>query len=195
MWLEFLTLLDRVFLPVFRWPDRAILGFYLGVFCLSAVAALLGDLAFNLAVRADRKRIEEMTRETAKMSNLSLEALQAGDGGSYRACNKMANDAFGKLFFLQAALSMASLWPAPFALAWLQYRFSQVEFPLPFGGWKLNYIGMFLLIYILTRILYGRLGRRLPFFRGAKKILVNASAEHPLKSWGALLSRAAVPKA
>ena len=183
-WHLFQVYMDYWLMPFYRWPDAPIVGFLVGTFVLASACVILGDLTFNLVVRADRKKITSTTAETVRLNNLSIEALQAGEGESYRACNKLANEAFGRMFFLQVALSTASLWPIPFALAWMQYRFVEVEFPLPFISASMGYIGPFLMIYILARIGFGRIRPKLPFFRGAKNIFMGLQTEAGrMKSW------------
>ena len=175
-------------MPVYRLPEIPIMGFYLGTAVLTVVCVILGDFTFNLVVRADRAKIKETTGETTRYNNLSIEALQAGDGDSYHACNKMANEAFGRMFFLQLALSTAALWPLPFALAWMQYRFFGVELPLPFSSLHVGYAGVFIPMYIMARILYAQIRPRLPFFRGAKAIFGQLHSEtEKMKSWRELL--------
>jgi hypothetical protein len=102
--------------------------------------------------------------------NQSMNALKAGDKGSYKAINKLANEAYGKTFFLQLAMASASLWPVPFALAWMQSRFSNVHFPLPFNmsliGDSVSYPFVFIPLYILTRMLFGKARKHLPYFKG-----------------------------
>ena len=43
----------------------------------------------------------------------------------------------------------------------LQYRFLDLEFPLPFTGYSLGYIGVFILLYIPAYLLIKRIERRL----------------------------------
>ena len=145
-WHLYLDFMDQLFMPVYRWPAEPILGFYLGTAVLALICVVVGEFSLSVAFLLDHKRIQAMTGEVVRMHNLSIQALQAGDGESYRACNKLANEAFGKMFFRQVALSMSSLWPLPFALAWLQYRFFNVEFPLPLLEFSLGYIGVFIII-------------------------------------------------
>lgn len=180
----FNSFMDAWLMPVYRLPETPIIGFYLGTAVLSVVCVILGDITYNLVIRADRARIKETSSETTRYNNLSIEALQAGDGNSYRACNKMANEAFGRMFFLQLALSTAALWPIPFALSWLQYRFFTVEFPLSLIPLTFGYAGVFIPMYILIRVLYGKINARLPFLRGAKEIFreLHKEAER-MKSW------------
>jgi len=187
-WTGFYHFMDGWLMPFYRWPDAPILGFLLGTAVLAAVSVVLGDLVFNFAVWLDRKRISEVTRETVRLNNLSIEALQSGQGDSYRACNKLANDAFGKMFFLQVALSAASLAPLPFAMAWMQYRFFGVDFLLPWTSFSIGFAGMFLLIYIAMRVFFGRIKHRLPVFRTSRHVFQALKAEAgTMKSWRELV--------
>ena len=195
-WSAFNTTMDTVLMPFFRYFDTPIVGYYFGVFVLCVICVILGDLTFNIVVRADRRKIRETTDETIKYNNLSIEALQSGEGESYHACNKLANEAFGRMFFLQLALSTAALWPLPFSMSWLQYRFFGVEFPLPFIPLTFNYAGVFIPMYILCRVLYGQFRHKLPFFRGAKKIFAGMQEESErMKSWRELMPAPAKKKA
>jgi len=93
----------------------------------------------------------------------------------------VANDAFGKVFFSQVALSISSLWPIPFAAGWLQTRFQDVSFPLPVSlpvvGDQVGFMFTFLPIYILVYILFGQIKGRLPFFRTVVKRLEQYEGE------------------
>ena len=188
-WNQFYLLMDAWLMPLYRWPETPILGFLLGTAALAALCVIVGDATFNIAVMVNRRRLREVSAEVVRLNNLSIEALQAGAGDAYRGSNSQANEAFGKLFFLQAALSMAALWPLPFALAWMQPRFLEVEFPLFLApSIQLGYIGPFLLLYILLRVLFGRVKGRLPFFRRSKEAFaVLADETGKLRSWFELL--------
>ena len=91
---------------------------------------IIGELTISLAFLAVKKRIDKFSEEALRYQDLSLEALKRGDKAAYRAANRLANDAFGHSFFMQIALSAAFLWPVFFALAWMNYRFAGLEFPL-----------------------------------------------------------------
>ena len=138
----------------YRLPDNAYAGFFLGTFVLALICVIIGDVTLALAVRLVGKRLENLSAESLKYQDLSIEAAKAGDKASYKAANKLANEAFGMSFFSQMAVSMARLWPLPFALAWMQTRFTEVEFPLPFIGLSLGYIGVFIILYIAAYFLF-----------------------------------------
>ena len=99
-----------------------------------------------------------------------MEALKAGDRPAYEAANKLANEAFGKSFFSQVALSATFVWPIFFALGWMQHRFLEVEFPLPFTSFSLGYIGVFLILYIVAYVIFKPVKRRMPYFRRLQEL-------------------------
>jgi hypothetical protein len=96
-----------------------------------------------------------------------MNALKAGDKKSYKAINQLANEAYGKTFFLQVAMGAATLWPIPLALGWLQLRFSEVRFPLPLDvsllrngvGYEFVFIPLYILVRILVANLVGWIGQ------------------------------------
>ncbi|MDZ7665677.1 MAG: hypothetical protein U5K27_10195 [Desulfotignum sp.] len=75
-----------------------------------------------------------------------------------KGINKLANEAYGKSFFLLMAMGMAALWPAFFAVAWLDERFKDISFTMPAwaGGLELNFVAPFILIYIGMRIAWAK---------------------------------------
>ena len=112
--------------------------------------------------------ISDHSRDMVAMHNLSVRALEEGDASGYKACNKVANEAFGRAFFMQIALAAATLWPVPWALHWMGKRFGSVEFPLPLSvpliGDYVKYPFMFLLFYLLARIVFKNVRHKLPYF-------------------------------
>ena len=111
------------------------------------------------------RHFEQVTGEAKKYQDLSIEALKARDRPAYEGANKLANEAFGKSFYSQVALSAAFLWPIFFALGWMQHRFLEVEFPLPFIGFSLGYIGVFLIS--ISPIIF-KAEARMPYFAAAR---------------------------
>ena len=167
----FFLILDPVLIWFYRITGYAFADFLLGTFVLAFIALVIGEFTISVAFLIVRKRIDQTTAEAARYQDLSLEALAAGDKPAYRAANKLANDAFGKSFFLQIALSAAFLWPIFFAVAWLSYRFADLEFPLLFTDYTLGYIGVFILLYVVAYLLFKRVKYKLPYFRRIKEIL------------------------
>jgi hypothetical protein len=157
--------LDPGLIWFYRLTDQAALNFALGTFVLAWLAVLVGECTSYLAALMVRPHFARISAEAAKYQDLSLEALKAGNRPAYEAANKLANDAFSKSFFMQLTLSATFVWPAFFALGWMQYRFLDLEFPVPGLGFSLGYIGVFIIIYILAYVIFKQVKRRLPFYR------------------------------
>ena len=167
----FYQFLDPYLIWFYRITGSALTDFFIGTFVLALITLIIGEFTISLTFLAVKRYVDRTTDEVIKYQNLSVDALAAGDKQVYSAANKLANDAFGKSFFMQIALSAAFLWPICFALAWMQYRFLEVEFPLPVTDYSLNYIGVFIIIYAATYLLFKRVKYNLPFFRRIKIIL------------------------
>ena len=159
---------DAVLIYFFRLTDNPMLGYLAGIAVLALVCVVIGDLTVAAAFRVNGTFFRRDNRELVSMQNKSLLALQARDKESYQACNEIANDSFGKVFFTQIALGASSLWPVPFALQWLDGRFANVDFVLPFAlGTRttVGYAFTFIPMYILMRILFGHVRTHLPGYR------------------------------
>jgi hypothetical protein len=173
---EILRLTDGMLIIPYRLPSNPLLGFFIGTFCLVMWCVVIGEFTLSVAIRFNRRHITALKKEIAERESLSIQAYTAGDRAGYKALNKQANDAWGRHFFTMAAYSAGMLWPLPFALAWMQTRFSAVEFAFPdslpwLSGYAVGYPFFFIPLYILARILFGRLRSRLPYFRGVHKML------------------------
>ena len=161
----FLNTIDPVLISPYRWFENPMLGWWVGTFVLAFWATLLGELTLAVAYHINRSHIAKNWEQTEFYHQRSLNAKAAGDEAAYKGINKLANEAFGKSFFLFMAMGMASLWPAFFAAAWLNLRFADIVFTLPrwAGGFELNFIAPFIILYIAARILFARLKPYLPF--------------------------------
>jgi hypothetical protein len=173
--------IDRILIQFYRFTGLTFLDYLFGTFILALLSLILGELTISLALRYNKGHVDAITDNMVKMNNLSIMALKTRDKKSYKACNDTANDAFGKYFFSMIAYSASALWPAFFSLAWMQTRFSQVEFPLPYPLEiimpTLGYFPTFLLCYILARILFKNLRRYLPYFSSVQNQLDAADRE------------------
>lgn len=163
--------IDPFLIWFYRLTGHAFANFIIGTTVLCFFAVLIGEFCVSLAFLAARKKIDKTSKEVVHYQNLSMKAIASGDKASYKAANRMANDAFGKSFFLQISLSGAYLWPAFFAIAWMQPRFGDVEFQTPFEGLSLGYLFFFIIIYIVVCVIFRKIKYRLPYFRNIKAIL------------------------
>ena len=170
---RFLHTIDPVLIAPYRWFDNPMLGWWVGTFCLAFWATLLGELTLAVAYRVNRAHVQKTHDKTVYYHEQSLKAKIAGDETSYKGINKLANEAYGKSFFLFMAMGMASLWPAFFSAAWLDLRFADFSFVLPrwAGGVTLTFLAPFVLLYIANRIIFAKIRRFIPF--------LNPNAESP----------------
>ena len=167
-----MQVLDPVLIILYRLTGYPLADYYLGTFLLALLTVLVGEITISLVFRINKAHLDKLNARVEKMKHLSSEALALGDQEGYKACNKEGNDAFGQVFFNKFGLSAASLWPIFFALAWMQERFAEIGLPLPWIGWEINYFFFFLLCYILARIFFGRIKRKLPYFKGIHQTLL-----------------------
>lgn len=168
--------------PVYLWLDPFLIWFYrltgsaavnflLGTLALAVFCLLIGEFTSFLASLLVRRRFQQVSGEAKRYQDLSMEALKVGDRPAYEAANKLANEEFGKSFFMQIALSATFFWPIFFALGWMQYRFLEISFPLPFIGLSLGYTGVFVILYIAAYLGFKPLKRRLPYVRRTKELM------------------------
>jgi hypothetical protein len=142
----------------------------------------LGELTISAGISLNRKHLQELKKEVSHKEKLSMQAYAEEDRVSYKALNKAANEAWGKYFFTMAAYSGGILWPVPFALAWMQLRFHDVDFELLFPldrllGENVGYPFIFIPMYVLARILFKYLRPMLPYFRGVQAMLDQSGAK------------------
>jgi uncharacterized membrane protein (DUF106 family) len=170
--------LDPYLIWFYRLTGQAEVNFFLGTFGVAVLALLVGEFTSFLASFVVRRHFERVAGEAKKYQDLSMEALKAGDRPAYEAANQVANEAFGKSFFMQLTLSATLFWPIFFVLGWMQSRFLEVEFPLPFVGFSLGYIGVFIILYAAAYFLFKRVKKKLPSWLRAKAPL-NANPDQP----------------
>jgi len=192
--------------PVYLWLDSYLIWFYrltgsaevnflLGTLALAVHSLLVGELTAWLASLMVRRHFQPVAGEATRYQDLSMEALKAGDRPAYEAANQLANEAFGKSFFMQVALSATFVWPIFLALAWMQQRFLEVAFPLPFIGFSLGYAGGFVILYIAVYFAFKAVKRRMPYFRRTKESMdASGRMDRERKGFGDLLPPVAAGK-
>lgn len=153
-----LNTIDPVLIFPYRLFQNPMTGWWFGTFVLAMWAVTIGEITLAFAGRMNRSAVSDNLEETLYYHDQSLKAKQAGDEEAYQGINKLANEAYGKSFFLLMAMGMAALWPAFFAAAWLDMRFGDFSFPLPAwtGGLELSFLAPFILFYIFQRMTWAR---------------------------------------
>ena len=187
--------LDPYLIWFYRLTGSAEVNFLLGTLALALLSLLVGEFTSFVASFLVRRHFERVTAEAKRYQDLSIEALKAGDRPAYEAANKLANEAFGKSFYSQVALSATFVWPIFFVLGWMQHRFLEVTFSLPVFGFSLGYIGVFLVLYIAVYFVFKPVKRRMPYYRRIKELKdASGQSARNLKSFGDLLPPLAAGK-
>jgi hypothetical protein len=167
---------DSFLIFFFRMTGYSFVDYLIGTTILAFLCVIFGELSISFAIRFNKRYLDAMSSEISQKEMLSMEAYRVGDKAGYKALNKDATDAWGKQFFTMAAYSAGILWPLPFALAWMQTRFADVEFALAFPlslifGKSVGYAFTFIPLYILCRILFKYLRPHLPYLKGVQQLL------------------------
>lgn len=157
--------LDPALIWAFRLVRNPQAGFFLGCAYVALCAVVVGDVAMSLAYRINRKAHLAHQREMLRHNDMSFQALACKDKEAFKACNTLANDAFGRNFFLGATLFCASIWPAALALGWLDLRFGRVDdLVAPLIG-QVRPEFWFIPIYIAVRLAFSKIKHALPLYR------------------------------
>ncbi|MGE4551854.1 MAG: hypothetical protein AB7D57_02010 [Desulfovibrionaceae bacterium] len=191
---DFYAFLDPVLIFVFRLPADPLLGFLLGLTWVSLIATVIGELCMAGAYFANGRHFAKLNRDMVDNQNLSVRALARKDKTSYKACNTMANDAFGRSFFAGIALFASSIWPAFLAMGWLTFRFAPVQFNVPVIG-EVTPIFFFIPVYIIVRILFHRAKPWLPLFRTIKRKIKENEAGEELISFADIVHESEAARA
>ncbi len=160
--------LDPWMIPAFRLTDNPYVGFAIGIAWVCLFATVIGELCMAGVYFLNAKHFAKINRDMVDHHNLSVKAIGAKNKEAYKACNSIANDAFGKNFFSHIALFASSLWIVPFLIGWLFFRFGDVDFMVPFIG-EVGPPFIFIPVYILTRYLFGKAKPWLPVFKTIKR--------------------------
>lgn len=164
-----LEAIDALLISLYRLTGSPVWDYLAGTFLLALLAVAVGQATLSLVYRVNRRHLDQLESRTEELNRLSSNAMEMGDRKHYKVINKEASDSYGQLFFNRFGLSAASLWPAFFALAWMQTRFVHVVIPVPWLGFGANYFVVFLFAYLLARIVFGR----------ARKILMPFLSRRP----------------
>ena len=184
--------LDPWLIWAFRLTDNPYVGFTLGIFWICLVATVLGELCMAGVYFLNARHFAKMNKDMVSHHNLSVRAIGVKDKGAWKACNSIANDAFGKNFFAHIALFASSLWMVPFGMGWLFYRFGSVDFTVPFIG-AVGPSFIFVPAYILTRFLFGKAKPWLPVFRTIKRKIKENEGDEEMLLFSDLVDKSKTP--
>lgn len=175
------------FLLAVGWPSMA--AFLGGSAILCVACILIGEATMSGVYYLNREHFAKIRRDMVINQNLSIQAIQHKDKESYKACNKVANEAFGLSFFSGVALFGASIWPVFFAMEWMSGRFGDVDFPLPLLDATMGFTFYFAPLYIALRIAFGVWvkPRVYPFNRFQKWMKANEDCGQRPMSWAELM--------
>nr|WP_319490483.1 hypothetical protein [uncultured Desulfobacter sp.] len=177
---QFYLAIDSYIIFFYRVTGIGMVDYMIGTFCLSLIAVLLGELTISLALKANTPYLTGLALRMKEKESLSIKAYENGDMAGYKALNKEATDAWGRKFFSMLAHSAAILWPVPFALGWMQTRFAGIDFPIAFPFSlvtdSVGYTFSFFPIYVLARIVFGKIRPHLPYFASVHRRLNELSA-------------------
>ncbi|MDI6906357.1 MAG: hypothetical protein QMC81_02555, partial [Thermoanaerobacterales bacterium] len=163
--------LDPVLVVLYRVTGHPVADFFLGTMLVAFLTVVVGEFTASIVYRLNDRHLKTLNARMVQMHNRSLQALREGEKERYKSANREANDAFGRVFFNAVALSAAYLWPCFFILGWMQLRFMGINIPVPYTGLAANYVVVFLVCYVLGRMLFNVLRPRLPYFSGVQKLL------------------------
>lgn len=149
-----LIAIDPLLIAPYRLFSHSVLAWWFGTFVLAVWCLILGELTLSLARHLNREPILRHGSEAKKYQESSFNALKAGDKKTYRAINRLANESFGRSFFLSAAMGMGALWPLFFAAGWLDLRYKDVKISLLGLPFSVNWVVGFLCCYVGARALY-----------------------------------------
>lgn len=176
----FFNLVDGVLIAPYRWIGDPLCGFWLGTAILAFLCLVVGELTYALVFLGQSKRFFAMQDKARHYHNLSVDAIHAGNKDAYLAANTLAQEEFGQGFFAQAALGLSSIWPLPFALGWLAMRFEGITLHvLPLLDLPVNYVCVFVVVYVTLRLSLGRWRRHIPLLSRVERLKREAQESHP----------------
>ena len=179
--------LDPWMIWAFRLSGDAYVGFAIGLFWICLATTVIGELCMAGVYFMNKKHFATINRDMVDHHNLSVRALGVKDKTAWKACNSIANDAFGKNFFARIALFASSLWVVPFAIGWLYYRFGEVDFSVPLIG-AVGPAFIFIPAYILIRYGFSMSKPWLPLFSTIRRKVAENEAGDEMMTFVDLLN-------
>jgi hypothetical protein len=168
---QIFIVIDTILISFYRVTGVAFLDFLLGTFVLAFACVVVGEYTKAAAFLINHEQIDKISHDISHYQTLSFDALAARHKTAYSAANKIANEAFGRSFFIQVALSAAGLWPLFLALLWMKGRFGDVDFEILYTDTTVGYLWPFVALYVGSVLIFSRFKHKLPLLDKIKPIL------------------------
>jgi hypothetical protein len=181
-------LIDSLLIAPYRIGLPSIAAFWFGTAVMALWCTVAGELSMSLIYIWNREYYTDLNRKMTRMHNISVEAVRHKEKSTFKSANKWANEYFGKVFFSHAALFAVSLWPVPFAMGWLQSRFSGIDlYAIPHTEISLGYAFVFILSYIIVRYGFSKVRSYIPVLKKIDQLRAeDAEKAGKMTSWNEL---------
>ncbi|CCO25115.1 hypothetical protein [Maridesulfovibrio hydrothermalis] len=181
--------IDTMLITPYRIGLPAAAAFWMGTALIAFWCTIAGELSMAVIYIWNREYYTDLNRKMTRMHNISVAAIRHKKKDTFKSANKWANEYFGKVFFSHAALFAVSLWPVPFALAWLQERFTGIDIhTIPYTEFGLGYPFVFILSYILVRYGFSKVRQFIPLMKKIDKMRADdAEKAGQMTSWSELV--------
>ncbi|WP_419779227.1 hypothetical protein [Maridesulfovibrio sp.] len=181
-------IIDSILIAPYRIGLPALAAFWFGTAVMSLWCTLGGEISMALIYVWNREYYTDLNRKMTRMHNISVEAVRHKEKATFKSANKWANEYFGKVFFSHAALFAVSLWPVPFAMGWMQSRFTGIDIhTVPFTKFSLGYSFVFILSYIIVRYSFSKIRSYIPVLKKIDEMKAeDAEKAGEMTSWSEL---------
>lgn len=158
--------IDILLITPYRIGLPSLSAFWFGTALIALWCTIAGELSMSLIYIWNREYYTDLNRKMTRMHNISVEAVRHKEKETFKSANKWANEYFGKVFFSHAALFAVSLWPVPFAMGWMQERFTGIDIhTVPYIDFGLGYPFVFILSYIIVRYGFSKVRAFIPLLK------------------------------
>ncbi len=163
-----MSTLEHIIFQPFLWVGEPISAFWLGSATLALIALAMGQVTAKVALAVNGSHLDRHVADAQSYENTYLEMLKQGEAEHRSGVNQLANEAFGKAFFMGIAISAASLWPLFLAAGWIDARFAGIRLPIAGLNTSLSNIAPLIIAYIVFYILFVKMGKMMRKFRTSR---------------------------
>ncbi len=153
-----MNIIDIFCMAPFRWIDDPVSAFWLGSAMLALASFLVGQATSWLAMRFNGAGLQKHVEDARRYENAYLGMLRHGEANP-SGVNSLANESFGKAFFMGIATSAAGLWPVFLAAGWIDLHFAGVRVPLAGVEGGISNVAPLVLAYIALFFTFSRFSK------------------------------------